>query len=49
MPVLPQVLQKNTTVAELFQNSKNKGERGKRTARIPGLIQGIEYKVAGLS
>jgi hypothetical protein len=34
-------------VAELFHNSKTKGERGKMTARIPGLIQGIAYKVAG--
>ena len=40
---------KNTTVAELFHNSRTKGERGKMTARIHGLIQGIEYKVAGLS
>ena len=40
---------KNTTVAELFHNSRTKGERGKMTARIHGLIQGIEYKVARLS
>jgi hypothetical protein len=37
-------------VVELFQNSKRrKGKSGKMTAHIPGLIQGIESKVAGLS
>jgi hypothetical protein len=38
-------------VAEQFQNSKRKkkGESDKMTVHIPGLIQGIEYKVARLS
>jgi hypothetical protein len=32
----------NTIVAELFSNSMKKRERDNMTARIPGLIQGLQ-------